>query len=280
MFSFLDMINSSLSYFNLDAKLKSRIYIIIATLGDGYLVYVTFRLFMNYVWLRGFLYCLAMLAITYFLYLNFVFYFLGRTSRLDFLSPRFAKITGQKFNNGTTKTAPSFAAQQQLAEQLANNSNGVFSNAETIPAVVAIDDHEQRNLQKVVDELLEAGIFVNDYSGLSDQQIIDQYAETNQPIPALNARSVPPYFELVHDELRHRLEIYIGVNQMERRAVGHIVKIGLTDASAAHRRYQIYLANLAVTGGPNKIPGRRGSTIMTTADYSLNAQVAYRDRQK
>lgn len=53
MFSFLDMINSSLSYFNLDAKLKSRIYIIIATLGDGYLVYVTFRLFMNHVWLRA-----------------------------------------------------------------------------------------------------------------------------------------------------------------------------------------------------------------------------------
>ena len=41
MFSFLDMINSSLSYFNLDVKLKSRIYIIIATLGDIYLVYVT-----------------------------------------------------------------------------------------------------------------------------------------------------------------------------------------------------------------------------------------------
>lgn len=279
MFSFLDMINSSLSYFNLDTKLKSRIYIGIAAAGDIYLVYVTFRLFMNHVWLRALLYCLAMVAITYFLYLNFVFYFLGKTSQFDFLSPRFAKVTGQKFDNGNSDQ-PSFAAQQQLAQELANNSNGVFNGADTIPAVVAIDDHEQRNLQAVVDNLLEKGIFVNDYSGLSDREIVEQYAQTNRPVPALNARSVPPYFELVHDPLRHRLEIYIGMNQMERRAVGHIVKIGLTDAATAHHRYQIYLANLAVVGGPNKIPGRRGSTIMTTADYGLNAQVAYRERAK
>lgn len=278
MFSFLDMINSSLSYFNLDTKLKSRIYIGIAAAGDIYLVYVTFRLFANHVWMRAFLYCLAMLAITYFLYLNFVFYFLGRTSQFDFLSPRFAKVTGQKFD--TASGNPSFAAQQQLAQELANNSNGVFNGADTIPAVVAIDDHEQRNLQAIVDRLLKEGIFVNDYSGLSDREIVEQYAQTNRPVPALNARSVPPYFELVHDQLRHRLEIYIGMNQMERRAVGHIVKIGLTDAATAHHRYQIYLANLAVVGGPNKIPGRRGSTIMTTADYGLNAQVAYRERPK
>lgn len=278
MFSFLDMINSSLSYFNLDTKLKSRIYIGIATLGDIYLVYVTFRLFMNHVWLRAFLYCLAMVAITYFLYLNFVFYFLGKTSQFDFLSPRFAKVTGQKLETGNRSAK--FSAQQQLAQELANSSNGVFTDANTIPAVVAIDDHEQRNLQAVVDDLLERGIFVNDYSGLSDRDIVEQYAQTNKPVPALNARSVPPYFELVHDPLRHRLEIYIGMNQMERRAVGHIVKIGLTDAAAAHHRYQIYLANLAVVGGPNKIPGRRGSTIMTTADYGLNAQVAYRERTK
>ena len=272
------MINSSLSYFNLDTKLKSRIYIGIAAAGDIYLVYVTFRLFANHVWMRAFLYCLAMLAITYFLYLNFVFYFLGRTSQFDFLSPRFAKVTGQKFD--TASGNPSFAAQQQLAQELANNSNGVFNGADTIPAVVAIDDHEQRNLQAIVDRLLKEGIFVNDYSGLSDREIVEQYAQTNRPVPALNARSVPPYFELVHDQLRHRLEIYIGMNQMERRAVGHIVKIGLTDAATAHHRYQIYLANLAVVGGPNKIPGRRGSTIMTTADYGLNAQVAYRERLK
>ncbi|QZN92816.1 hypothetical protein KZE55_08645 [Limosilactobacillus panis] len=276
MFSFLDMINSSLSYFNLDVKLKSRIYIGIATLGDIYLVYVTFRLFINHVWMRAFLYCLAMVAITYFLYLNFVYYFLGRTSKLDYFSPRFAKITGQKFGN----TEPKDNGQQQLAQVMANQSNGLFTGDNTIPAVVKIDSYEQHNLQEVVNQLVDNGIFANDFNGLDDNQVIDKYSETGKPVQALNTNAVPPYFELVHDKIRHRLEIYIGINQMERRAVGHIIRIGLTDVRDAHQKYRIYLAGLLVTDGPNKIPGRRGSTILTTADYHLQAQVAYRERDE
>ena len=276
MFSFLDMINSSLSYFNLDVKLKSRIYIGIAIAGDIYLVYVTFRLFANHVWLRGFLYCLAMVAITYFIYLNFVYYFLGKTSRFDFISPKFAKITGQHFDNNGNKTS---TRASRRAAALANQSNGLFNGTNTIPAAVTIDDYEQHNLQRVVDQLLSEGIFTNDFDGLDDDQIIDQYNETGKPVQALNTESIPPYFELVHDRLRHRLEIYIGLNQMDRKAVGHITRIGLTNVRDAHQKYRIYLAGLVVTAGPNKIPGRRGSTILTTADYQLNAQVAYRERQ-
>ena len=94
MFSFLDMINSSLSYFNIKPTLKNKIYVVIATLGDGYLVYVTWRLFANHVWVRALLYCLAVLFLTYYLYLNAVYYFLNRTSKLDILSPWLSKVTG------------------------------------------------------------------------------------------------------------------------------------------------------------------------------------------
>lgn len=276
MFSFLDMINSSLSYFNLDVKLKNRIYIILATLGDIYLVYVTFRLFANQVWLRGFLYCLAMVAITYFIYVNFVFYFLGKTSQFDFLSPRIAKITGQKFaENGQSQGR---RQNSRYSTGLANQSNGLFEGADTIPATVEIDQTEQENLQRVVDRLLTEKIFVNDFNGMSEREIIRQYQETHQPVQALNAESIPPFFELIHDPIRHRLEIYMGINQMERRPVGHISKIGLTGVREAHQKYRIYLANLVVVDGPNKIPGRSGTTIMTTADYGLKAQVAYRQR--
>ena len=276
MFSFLDMINSSLSYFNLDVKLKNRIYIILATLGDIYLVYVTFRLFINQAWLRGFLYCLAMIAITYFIYVNFVFYFLGKTSQFDFLSPRVAKITGQRFADNNQSQMRRGA--NRYSTGLANQSNGLFDGADTIPATVEIDQAEQENLQKVVDRLLTEKIFVNDFNGMNEREIIRQYQETHKPVQALNAESIPPFFELVHDPLRHRLEIYMGMNQMERRPVGHISKIGLTDVREAHQKYRIYLANLVVVDGPNKIPGRSGTTIMTTADYGLKAQVAYRQR--
>lgn len=276
MFSFLDMINSSLSYFNLDVKLKSRIYIVLAALGDLYLAYVTFRLFANHVWLRGFLYLLAMAAITYFLYLNFVFYFLNKTSKFDLLSPKIAKVTGQKFSENNTGRKNS---RNRYSTGLANQSNGLFAGQDTIPAQVTIDAREQANLQSVVDRLLMEKVFMNDFNGLDDQEIIAQYRETEQPVQALNEESIPPYFELVHEPMMHRLEIYIGLNQMERKPVGHITKIGLTDVKEAHQRYRIYLANLIVTGGPNKIPGRSGTTIMTTADYGLRAQVAYKERK-
>ena len=217
MFSFLDMINSSLSYFNLDVKLKNRIYIILATLGDIYLVYVTFRLFINQAWLRGFLYCLAMIAITYFIYVNFVFYFLGKTSQFDFLSPRIAKITGQRFADNNQSQMRRGA--NRYSTGLANQSNGLFDGADTIPATVEIDQAEQENLQKVVDRLLTEKIFVNDFNGMNEREIIRQYQETHKPVQALNAESIPPFFELVHDPLRHRLEIYTGMNQMEQRRV-------------------------------------------------------------
>lgn len=277
MFSFLDMINSSLSYFNIEAKLKNRIYVIIASLGDIYLIYVTVRLLMNHVWLRGLLYFLAVVGLTYFIYLNFVYYFLNKTSRADLISPKVAKITGQKFDNGQNKKP--LDAQQQLASELAKRSNGLFIDNETIPAAVAIDAREQRNLHEVVDRLLMEGVLVNDYDGLSDREIVKQFEATGKPVTALNSESVPPYFELVHDEIRHRLEIYIGINQMERRPVGHITKIGLVDVHTAHDKYQLYLASVLISGGPHKIAGRSGSTILTDADYELKVQVAYKQRE-
>lgn len=94
MLSFLDMINHWLGYFNINAKLKNRIYIIIAFLGDLYLIYVTTRLLINHAWVRGLLYCLAVILITYCLYINAVYYYLDRNSRFDFLSPWLSKITG------------------------------------------------------------------------------------------------------------------------------------------------------------------------------------------
>lgn len=54
----------------------------------------------NQSWLRGFLYFLAVVGVTYYLYLNAVYYFLGKTSRFDFLSPWLSKLTG------TTRETP------------------------------------------------------------------------------------------------------------------------------------------------------------------------------
>jgi hypothetical protein len=270
--SFLDMINHWLGYFNINAKLKNRIYIIIAFLGDLYLIYVTTRLLINHAWVRGLLYCLAVILITYCLYINAVYYYLDRNSRFDFLSPWLSKITG------VVPTAED-AKPKRNARVINNAPNGYFTHQDIIPAQVEVDEHEQHNLQRVVQELLDDGIFTADYDGLSDSQIVAETA-TGEPVYALDSQQTPPYFELYHDKHLRRIEIYMGLNQMEKLAVGHIAKVGLTDIHTAHEQYELYLANLFVTGGPHKIAGRNGSTILMDGQYGLVANVAYRDREK
>lgn len=276
MFSFLDMLNHSLGYFNINTKLKNKIYTIVALLGDGYLIYVTYRLLANHVWVRGLLYCLAVLLISYYVYLNAVYYFLDKTSRFDVLSPWLVKITGYDQSNENPRKSRS----ERAAAVINNQANGYFTDSNLIQAEVAISHEEQRNLRHLVDQLVEQGIFIADYDGKDSTAIIDEYNQTHEPVCALNKNQTPPYFDLVHDELEHRLEIYAGLNQMERVKVGHITKVGLTDVHSAHEKYRLYLANVYVTGGPNKIPGRRGTTILTDGDFGLVAHVAYKNREQ
>ena len=276
MFSFLDMLNHSLGYFNINTKLKNKIYTIVALLGDGYLIYVTYRLLANHVWVRGLLYCLAVLLISYYVYLNAVYYFLDKTSRFDVLSPWLVKITGYDQSNENPRKSRS----ERAAAVINNQANGYFTDSNLIQAEVAISHEEQRNLRHLVDQLVEQGIFIADYDCKDSTAIIDEYNQTHEPVRALNKNQTPPYFDLVHDELEHRLEIYAGLNQMERVKVGHITKVGLTDVHSAHEKYRLYLANVYVTGGPNKIPGRRGTTILTDGDFGLVAHVAYKNREQ
>lgn len=276
MFSFLDMINHSLGYFNIKPTLKNKLYTLVAAAGDCYLIYVTYRLFANHVWMRAFLYCLAVLFITYYLYLNFVYYFLNKTSRYDFLSPWLTKITGSEQDEETGKHVRRGSAADTLVH---NQANGFFTDKDVIQAEVHIDHEEQRNLRHLVDQLVEQGIFVADYDGKSAEQIVTEYNETQKPVDALNKNQTPPYFELHRNTVLHRLEIYAGINQMHRVRVGHIIRVGLTDVREADRQYHLYLANVYVTGGPHKIAGRRGSTILTDGDFGLIAHVAYRDRK-
>lgn len=276
MFSFLDMLNHSLGYFNINTKLKNKIYTIVALLGDGYLIYVTYRLLANHVWVRGLLYCLAVLLISYYVYLNAVYYFLDKTSRFDVLSPWLVKITGYDQSNEN----PRKSRAERASAVINNQANGYFTDSNLIQAEVAISHEEQRNLRHLVDQLVEQGIFIADYDGKDSTAIIDEYNQTHEPVRALNKNQTPPYFDLVHDELEHRLEIYAGLNQMERVKVGHITKVGLTDVHSAHEKYRLYLANVYVTGGPNKIPGRRGTTILTDGDFGLVAHVAYKNREQ
>ena len=276
MFTFLDMINSSLGYFNMSVKVKNRIYTIVAFLGDLYLIYVTFMLLRNQSWLRGLLYCLAVVVITYYLYLNFVYYYLGRTSRWDFLSPKLTQITGFSLETPEEKDRKRLARREAMLAM--NQSNGLYANEDVIQTEVKIGAQEQSNLRDVIDDLVERKLIVVDYNGLDAEGITEHFRSTGEGVPAVNKGQQPPFFELQHNAQTGQYEVYIGINQIERRPVGHITKVGLTDISAAAKAYELYLANVYITGGPQKMPGRSGSLILTDADFGLIVQVAYRDR--
>ncbi|MDO4455410.1 MAG: hypothetical protein Q4B66_01670, partial [Ligilactobacillus agilis] len=87
MVSILSMINSYLSYINLNVKIKNQVYTTLATIGNFYLLYVSYRFFVNGFIVRGLLFILAFLLIAYFAYLNILYYFTkDKKSRYD-ISP-------------------------------------------------------------------------------------------------------------------------------------------------------------------------------------------------
>ena len=52
------------------------------------------------------------------------------------------------------------------------------------------------------------------------------------------------------------LEIYGGINQMQRMSLASIKTIGLLPAKEAVTKYHIYLATVVLTGGPFSTAGR------------------------
>ncbi|KRM13044.1 DUF6681 family protein [Paucilactobacillus suebicus] len=269
MLSLLDMINHSLGYFNLNVKLKNRLYTVIGFVGQWYLLYVAIRLLQNGKLLRGSLYTIVFILIFYFSVLNIIYYFTNKRSKFD-ISPKIEKLMGgprkedlQQENN-VQNTAPVIPA------------NGLFTDDQILPADVVTNEHEKANLKRVVKQMIEAEVLLNDYNGMSESEIISQNRETGEAIPALRPEQPIPYFELVPTGAR--LEIYVGINQMERLAVGHITSVGLTEVSTARKNYKLYLANVFISGGPVKIAGRSDSTIVSEEPYDLNVKVAYKTK--
>jgi len=84
MLTILDMINRSLSYFNVNTKLKNQAYVVVGFFGEFYLFYVAFRLLKNQAYVRGLLFMLAFAALMYFVVLNFIYYFTDKNLNLIF----------------------------------------------------------------------------------------------------------------------------------------------------------------------------------------------------
>lgn len=269
MFNFLSIISSYLGYINVNVKLKNRIYTVLGALGNLYLLYVALRFFANGFYLRGFLFILAFAVAAYFSYLNILYYFTkDKKSRYD-ISPvieRWLHIT------------PPEATEEQNVRQGTGTqpgyiqTNGLFDDdQEFLPAGITASSRERANIQQVVSDLERKGYLQLDYAGKSNQEIY----RSGKRQAALSAPVTLPYYELV--QTGKYLEVYGGVNQMERLPLGRVKTVGLLPAAEAMARYHLYLASAAIIKGPYKFAGR-SDVVIQARDFDLDIKVAYRER--
>lgn len=268
MVSILSMINSYLSYINLNVKIKNRIYTCLAFVGNFYLLYVSYRFFSNgYIW-RGFLFILAFLVILYFAYLNTLYYFTkDKRSKYD-VSPFIEK----KFHLKPKDPLTDAAKKQQTMGFV--QTNGIFKNEDFLPADIDFSPIEKANIQAVVQDLRNVGYLSFDYSGQTDDSLY-QLAQEGKPQHAIGELKALPYFELVPEG--NELYVYGGVNQINRHELGHVKTVGLMPAIEAAKKYHLYLATAVLTGGPVKVAGR-SDVIEKDEPFILDVKIAYRKR--
>lgn len=276
MLSLLDMLNHYLGFFNMNVKLKNRIYTAIGILGDGYIAYLAIKLLRLHAWGRGFLFLLAFLGMTYFTVLNVIYYFTTKKAKFD-ISPKIEKLLGGKaatssddpmISSGTGK-APAAGTTAKVMP-----AAGLFNAKKLLPATLKAD---HQALEQTVDELVKSGYLSLNYGGLGDREIYQQAQHRSEPFYAIGAATQVPFYEL--REERGQLAVYVGQNAINSRKVGTIESVGLMPVGQARQQYHLVLASAYLSGGPYKVAGRSG-VVTGQEPFALTVQLAHEDREE
>ncbi|WP_395317671.1 DUF6681 family protein [Fructilactobacillus frigidiflavus] len=262
MFSILDGINSWLSYISIEAKTKARIYTILGFFGWLYMIYITYRFLTNQVYMRGLLMLGATIVLGYFLYLNIIYYFTRKSSKLD-VTP---------IINKTLHIQPKEAVKPG-SRYRDIPANGLFDERQTMPAKLATDTTEQAAINDLAVQMIQEKLVADDYAGLDDHQIKVALKENAKPVYAIGEGAMIPYFSM--KKINDQYVVYAGINEPHAKAVGHIQTVGLQSVQQIDlSKIKLYLAAAYLTGGKCKMMGRSG-IIETDDNYHVEVQVAY-----
>lgn len=274
MLSLLDMLNHYLGYFNMNVKLKNRVYTIIGALGVLYLGYLAIRFIRLGAWTRGLLFLLVFVILTYFTILNVIYYFTTKTAKFD-VSPKIEKLLGGR---------PAGAADDPMvgskhAAQTARivPAAGLFREQNLLPTKVVTDAVQAEHIKQLVDDLVASDYWQLDYAGRSEREIYRLAKNSGQPVYALSHAAPLPFYEL-RERNGHYL-VYGGRNAIDSLALGEVTEVGLMPISQAAAKYRIVLANVQLTGGPYKLAGRSG-LVSGNDDFQITAKAAYKDPKK
>lgn len=273
MFSMLGLINTWIGYINMNVKIKNRVYTIVGGVGNFYLLYVATRFFINGFFVRGFLFILAFIALLYFTYINVMYWFTDKKAKYD-ISPKIEKALG------ITPKDPEEEARKKVAKLRQSGfvqTNGIFDeNQDFLPVELEITKQQEENIQVVAENLKQIDYLHLDYDGKSKNALLLEIKEDGKARYALGETPQSlPYFEMVKTE--DNLEIFGGVNQMQRKSLANIKTIGLLPAKEAINKYHVYLATVVLTGGPFSTAGR-STLIEEEGLFGIDAKIAYRNR--
>lgn len=277
MFSFLDMMNHYLGYFNVNVKFKNRIYTVLGLLGDVYLFYVAFRWLANKYYILGSLIMLAAIVLLYFAIMNIFFYFTKKKPPFD-ISPKIERFMGKTF--GFDPQAEAEKKEREMTRGRSVNNipaNGFFDQKKVLPGKLTVSALQQMNIDDLVTRLQQNNLLDLDYSGLSERQIYQQLKTENKPIYATGPGALLPYFELQNQN--GQLIVFAGMNQAEKREIGQITSVGLQPISEVKDRVKLYLASATLLGGPFKVMGRN-QPIEHDQPYTVSVQLAYEKKQE
>lgn len=268
MFSFLDMVNHYLGYFNLNLKLKNRIYTILGIPGVIYLFYIALRYLQNGFALRGGLILLAAIILSYFLVMNVFYYFTTRKPPFD-ISPKIEKMLGVPLG---TDPAAEAKEQDKRLDHRHLPANGYFDEKKVLPGKVAVSKAQQKNVDWLVGKMQGLDLVRPDYGGMTPDQIKTQLQTDAKPVWAIGLGVSIPYFELQRQA--GQLVVYAGINQAEKVPVGHVITVGLQPINQVADQVKLYLANVILVGGPYMQLGRQ-APIEQNAPYTVRVQLAY-----
>lgn len=261
MFSLLDLFNSYFSVFNVNSRLKGRIYTIIDFVGVAYLMYLTWSYLKNQAYTQGALIGLATLLILYVALINFMYYFTNKSVKWD-ISPLFAK----------------YVANPEAA--IGNNvqfvpASGLYHSEDVLPAAVISDGEDQIRLRELVDHMRERGLIEDVFEELSEKQQI-QVLKKDQKLVYANNRMDLPYYRL--QKQGARLVVIGGMNEMDAKKIGVVERIGLQNVVSALEEYDFFIATAGITGGLAHELGRNGLSTVHLP-YQLKVELAYKPKE-
>ncbi|WP_283679269.1 DUF6681 family protein [Lentilactobacillus sp. Marseille-Q4993] len=272
MFSFLDMVNHYMGYFNINLTLKSRIYTILGLLGDGYLFYIAFRFLQNGYLSKGILFMAVAIVLLYFALCNLFYYFTNKQAKFD-VSPFIAK----KLHIAEKPKEVHATSGLGSAVITENPSNGIFDDRHVLPAKVEISAEQQQNIDGLTATLIRHQIVTDNYAGYSDARLQSLLKATGKPVFKIGKGAMAPFFGM--KDINHELVVYAGINQAESCPVGTIKRIGLQSIKSVDREeLKFFLASVAVVGGPYKEFGR-SQMIEHNQPYTVAVKVAYKKRR-